>query len=123
MENKEIIHKNNTVMIKEAQTLAYKLGREKKEKSLRKEAILKEIKDAQESNKSLHESLINQLAVATDQESCNAAIEAFKSNQVNIVSSYDIAIDDFDLENDDDEWMMDQITPDPWNVLSNYLDP
>ena len=122
-ENKESIHKNNTALLKESQSISFKLEREKKEKFLRKEALLKEIKDAKESQNTLHESFINQLAQATDQESCNAALQEFRSNLK--TQNHELILEEMvdNFQEEEDDWIIDEIYQNTWTVLNNYLDP
>lgn len=120
-ENKESIQRNNLKNLKESQSLSFKVEREKKEKILRKEAILKELKDSKNYENTLHESLINQLALATDQESLSKALEEYKSKIQN--SSNNVDTLDFKQEEEEEDWIIDEISNITRNVLNNYLDP
>jgi hypothetical protein len=125
-ENKEIIAKNNKKIENESKSTIWKVEREKKEKILRKEQILKELKELKSSQNQLHLQLLDKLQQATDSEGLDKALEEYKTVNSSLLNQelmhVDI-VDDYDFSQEDQEWIMELDVFTKLDVLNNYLDP
>jgi hypothetical protein len=124
-ENKEIIAKNNKKIEKDSKSTIWKVEREKKEKILRKEQILKDLKDLKSSQNQIHLNLLDKLQLATDSEGLDAALQEYKSSNTNLLNQeYTIdTIDNHDFSQEEEEWIIELDVYKKLELQINYLDP
>jgi CDK-activating kinase assembly factor MAT1 len=134
-ENKDIIQKNLSKQHKEDRLFNIQLEKEKKEKMLRKEALLKQAQEQEELKQQRKEKIIHELATAESDEKAKEILEAEKSKVVVPTSAIQYVQLDMDSIMDHDEFeeydeYLEEMEQDEfmdanksYQVQPNYVDP